>query len=237
MKALVVQTVDIVRPGLIKDVLEEAGWLLDIRLMERPGSFLPDDLTGFGALIVLGGPMNVYEEDAYPYLRQVDLLIKQAVKQGMPVLGTCLGGQLIAKALGAPVTLNPVQEIGWYLMRLTAEGSKSPFFKDLPGEFPVFHWHSDTFALPGGASHLAETGACANQAFSYGPNVLAVQFHLEITPSIIYDWNREWAGDIEEFHGPGSVAKLEAETALIWPGCRQAAVQIIKNWAVQALAR
>ncbi len=128
MKALVVQTVDIVGPGLIKDALEEAGWLLDIRLMERPGSFLPGGLTGYGALIVMGGPMNVYEEEAYPYLRQVDLLIKQAVRQGLPVLGACLGGQLIAKAFGAPVTLNPVQEIGWCRMRLTADGIQVALF-------------------------------------------------------------------------------------------------------------
>lgn len=230
MKALVVQPVDIVGPGLIKDELEKAGWLLDIRLMDQPGSFLPDNLTCFNALIILGGPMNVYEETAYPYLKQVDWLIKEAIRKELPILGACLGGQLIAKALGAPVTSNPVQEIGWYQMRLTAEGIKSPFFKDLPGEFPVFHWHSDTFALPGGALHLAATGACVNQAFSYGPHVLAVQFHLEITPAIIHTWNRVWAEDIEEFHGTGAVERLEVETDIIWHGCKQAAVQILKNW-------
>lgn len=230
MKALVVQPVDIVGAGLIKDELEQDGWLLDTRLMDQPGSFLPDSLTGFNALIILGGPMNVYEETAYPYLKQVDRLIKEAIGNDLPVLGACLGGQLIAKALGAPVTRNPVQEIGWYQMRLTAAGIKSPFFKDLPGAFPVFHWHSDTFALPGGASHLASTSACVNQAFSYGPHVLAVQFHLEITPEIIHTWNRVWAEDIEELHGSGSVEKLEAETDIIWHGYRQAAVQILKNW-------
>ncbi len=230
MKALVVQPVDIVGPGLIKDELEKDGWLLDIRLMDQPGSFLPDNLTGFNALIILGGPMNVYEEASYPYLTQVDRLIKEAIRKALPILGACLGGQLIAKALDAPVTRNPVQEIGWYQMRLTAEGIKSPLFKDLPGEFPVFHWHSDTFALPGGASHLAATSDCVNQAFSYGPHILAVQFHLEITPAIIHTWNRVWAEDIEEFHGTGSVEKLEAETDIIWNGCKQAAVQILKNW-------
>jgi len=202
--------------------------------MDQQGAFLPAALTGFNALIILGGPMNVYEEDSYPYLRQVDHLIKQALQKDLPVLGACLGGQLIAKALGAPVTCNPIQEIGWYQMRLTAEGIKSPFFKDLPGEFPVFNWHSDTFALPGGASHLAATSDCVNQAFSYGPHVLAVQFHLEITPEIIHTWNRVWADDIEEFHGPGSVEKLEAETDIIWHDYKQIAVQILKNWTNMA---
>lgn len=231
MKALVVQPVDVCRPGLIKDELEKAGWQLDIRLMEQPGSFLPGSLTGFDALVILGGPMNVYEEGTYPYLRQVDRLIKEAVRKGYPVLGACLGGQLIAKALDAPVTTNPLQEIGWYNIHLTAAGCNSPFFKGLPGAFPVFHWHSDTFALPGGADQLAATRDCANQAFSYGSRVLAVQFHLEITPKIIKKWNRAWAEDIEAFRGPGSAKKLEAETGTIWDGYKPLAVRILKNWA------
>jgi GMP synthase-like glutamine amidotransferase len=231
LKALVVQPVDICRPGLIKDELEEAGWKLDIRIMEQPGSALPGSLTGFDALIILGGPMNVYEEAAYPYLRQVDLLIKEAVCKDIPVLGACLGGQLIAKALDAPVTRNPLQEIGWYDLHLTQTGCNSPFFKGLPGCFPVFHWHSDTFDLPGGSAHLAATIDCANQAFSYGPRVLAVQFHLEITPEIINNWNRAWAEDIEAFHGPGSAKKLETGTGTIWDDYKPLAIMIIKNWA------
>lgn len=236
MKALVVQPVEICGPGLIKDILEKSGWQLDIRLMDKPRTTLPNDLTCFNALIILGGPLNVYEEDSYPYLRQVDQLIKEAIQKDMPVLGACLGGQLIAKALGAPVIRNPVQEIGWYGMRLTAAGIKSPFFKDLPGEFPVFHWHSDTFTLPNGAINLAATKYCANQAFSCGPRVLAVQFHLEITPDIIRDWNREWSGGIEEYHRLGTVNELEVETGIIWSDYRVIAAQILKNWTKQALA-
>jgi GMP synthase-like glutamine amidotransferase len=228
--------VDICGPGLIKDELEKAGWQLDIRLMEKPRTSLPGGLTGFNALIILGGPMNVYEEESYPYLKQVDRLIKEAVQKDLPVLGACLGGQLIAKAPGAPVTRNPAEEIGWYDMRLTAAGLKSPFFKDLPGEFPVFQWHSDTFALPGGSLHLAATEYCANQAFSYGPRVLALQFHLEITPAIIRDWLREWAGDAEECHGPGAVTEIEARTDALWHGFRETAAKVLKNWAELAAA-
>jgi GMP synthase-like glutamine amidotransferase len=205
--------------------------------MEEPGSDLPGDLTGFNALVILGGPMNVYEEDDFPYLKQVDRLIKEAVRKGLPVLGACLGGQLVAKALGAPVTRNPLQEIGWYRIQLTAVGAKSPFFKDLPGDFPVFQWHEDTFALPGGASHLAATFDCANQAFSVEPCTLAVQFHLEITPAIIHDWIRTWTEDIEEFHGPGGVEKLEVETAAIWEDYCPIAVRILRNWVELASSR
>jgi len=226
-----------VKPGLIKDELDSAGWQLDIRLMEEPGSDLPGDLAGFNALIILGGPMNVYEEDAFPYLKQVDRLIKEAVRKGLPVLGACLGGQLIAKALGAPVTCSPVQEIGWYRMQLTAAGARSPFFRNLPGEFPVFQWHSDTFALPGGASYLGATADCANQVFSVEPCILALQFHLEITPAIIHDWIRTWGEDIEEFHGPGGMEKLKAETADIWEVYNPIAVRILRNWIGLASGR
>lgn len=176
----------------------------------------------------------MFEEEDYPYLTKVDQLIKEAVRTDLPVLGVCLGGQLIAKALGAPVTRSPVQEIGWYNMRLTAAGVRSPFFKDLPGEFPVFHWHSDTFALPSGASHLAATADCANQVFSFGQRVLALQFHLEITPEIIKAWNREWTAEIEDYHGQGYVKVLEAETDIIWNDYRRIASQILKNWTQTA---
>ena len=133
VKALVVQPVADVKPGLIKDELDSAGWQLDIRQMEEPGSALPGDLSGFNALVIMGGPMNVYEEDAFPYLKQVDRLIKEAVRKGLPVLGACLGGQLIAKALGAPVTRSLVQEIGWYRMQLTAAGARSLFLEICQG--------------------------------------------------------------------------------------------------------
>jgi GMP synthase-like glutamine amidotransferase len=237
VKALVVQPAAIVKPGLIQDELAGAGWQLDTRLMEEPGSALPGDLTGFKALVILGGPMNVYEEDAFPYLKQVDRLIREAARKGLPVLGACLGGQLIAKALGALVTRSPLQEIGWYRMQLTAAGIKSLFFRDLPGEFSVFQWHEDTFALPGGASHLAATFDCTNQVFSVEPCILALQFHLEIIPSIIYEWTRIWAEDIEAFHGPGSKEKLEAETAAIWEGYYPIAVRILRNWIELASGR
>lgn len=237
LKALVVQPMEICGPGLIINELEKLGWHLDVRLMEQPGSDLPGDLTGFNALIMLGGPMNVYEEEAYPYLKQLEQLIKEAVRKGLPVLGACLGGQLIAKALGAPVTCSPVQEIGWYRMRLTAAGARSPFFNELPEKFPVFQWHGDTFALPGSASRLAATDDCVNQAFSLEPCVLAVQFHLEITPAIINEWGREWAEDIEDFLGPGGAAKLEAETGAIWDGYKPLAVRILKNWSDLASKR
>lgn len=214
MRALVVQNVEMEGPGLLQPVMESAGWQLDIRVMDRPGAELPDNLRGYSALVILGGPMNVYEEEEYPYLRQVDKLIKEALVRGLPALGICLGGQLMAKALGAPVTRNPVQEIGWYNLTLTPQGKESPLFSGLPEEFPVFQWHGDTFAIPAGAAHLATSRSCANQAFSYGRNLFALQFHPEVTPEVIESWARAYADELEEFGGPGAAERLVEETAL-----------------------
>jgi len=152
LKVLVVQNMTVVAPGLVLEELERDGCELDIRVMDRPGSNLPGSLNGYGALVILGGSMNVYEEDAYPCLKLVGTLIRQALDEGIYILGICLGGQLIARAMGAPVTRNPVEEIGWYELKLTAECARSPLFQGLPEKFPVFHWHSDTFALPAGAA-------------------------------------------------------------------------------------
>lgn len=230
MEALVVQNVEIEGPGFLRGEMERAGWSLDIRVMDRPGEDLPGALSGYNALIILGGPMNVYEEESYPYLRDVDLLIKEAVKKGLPVLGICLGGQLIAKSLGAPVTRNPVREIGWYKLRLTPEGLRSPLFTGLPEEFPVFQWHGDTFTLPDGATHLATTTGCANQAFSYGGNVFALQFHLEVTSEIINTWADDYADELEEFGGPGAAGRMVAETGAIWKEYEQVSNQLLANW-------
>jgi GMP synthase-like glutamine amidotransferase len=230
LRALVVQNVAIEGPGLLQPAMEKEGWQLDIRVMDQPGAHLPASLDGYGAMVILGGPMNVYEEESYPYLRQVDQLIKEAIQKSLPVLGICLGGQLIAKALGAPVVRNPVPEIGWYKLRLTADGLKSPLFAGLPEEFFVFQWHGDTFALPSGVSHLAASEDCVNQAFSLGRHIFALQFHLEVNPEIINTWVEAYADELEEYGGPGAAGRLVQETAAVWEEYRQVAGQFLTNW-------
>lgn len=229
MKALVVQNVTIEGPGLLQPAMEKAGWRLDIRIMDQAGASLPGNLSGYKALIVLGGPMNVYEVETYPYLKVVEKLILDASQSGLPVLGICLGGQLIAKTFGAPVTKNPVKEIGWHKLRLTPEGLDSPLFARLPEEFPVFQWHEDTFALPFGASHLAFTGDCLNQAFSRGGCIFALQFHLEVTPEIIKTWAREYSEDLEQL-APGTAGRMVTDTQMCWDNYKQVADQFLKNW-------
>ena len=135
-------------------------------------------MQDFDWLIVLGGPMNIYETEKYFWLTEEKRFIEQAIKNDKTVIGICLGAQLIADVLGAKVTQNTFKEIGWFPVELTTE---SPVFHTLPQRFKALHWHGDTFELPHGAVHLARSKACENQAFVYEEKVLSLQFHLEAT--------------------------------------------------------
>ncbi len=142
-------------------------------------------MKDFDFLAVMGGPMNIYEHDAYPWLEIEKQFIGQAIEAGKKVLGVCLGGQLIADVLGGKVTKNQHPEIGWHPIHLTPQARQLPLFAGFPEELTVFHWHGDTFAIPPGAIHLASSQACTNQAFLYGSTVLGLQFHLEYSEDSI----------------------------------------------------
>ena len=130
-------------------------------------------------LVVLGGPIGAYEDDLYPFLGEELAVIRRRLAGGKPLLGICLGAQLIARAMGAKVYPGPAKEIGWSALRLTAAGRQGPLAA--LADVPVLHWHGDTFDLPAGAARLASTDLCANQAFAVGRQVLAFQFHPEAT--------------------------------------------------------
>jgi GMP synthase-like glutamine amidotransferase len=147
-------------------------------------------------LIVMGGPMGADDEHIYPWLGAEKKFIGQAVSCGKKVLGICLGAQLIASALGAKVYPNAEKEIGWFPLRLTPDGIASPLFAGFPEEFVVFHWHGDTFDLPAGAKHLAESAVCKHQAFLFNTNVLALQFHLDVRSDDITDWLENGASEL-----------------------------------------
>jgi GMP synthase (glutamine-hydrolysing) len=148
------------------------------------GEILPsvDDLDW---LIIMGGPMNIYEDDKYPWLTLEKHFIAEAIKNNKIVIGICLGSQLIADVLGAKVYKGQEKEIGWYPIQVTPEAQVSQVFTSFPPSFTVFHWHSDIFDLPLGAVRLAYSEVCANQAFIYGDRVLGLQFHLESTPDSV----------------------------------------------------
>lgn len=139
------------------------------------------DLDTIDFLVVLGGPMNVDQEDRFSWLADEKRFIESAIQKEKIVWGICLGSQLIASVLGAQVFPNQYQEIGWFPVELTEEAPQTDLFASLPKRFSGFHWHGDTFDLPHGAIHLARSEACNHQAFLYGDRVLGLQFHLEST--------------------------------------------------------
>lgn len=140
----------------------------------------------FDWLIIMGGPMNIYEEELYPWLADEKAFIREAIAAGKVVIGLCLGAQLIADVIGGKVTKNAEKEIGWFSVRLSEEVRKSPLFSFFPEQPVVFQWHGDTFStLPEGAQCIAQSEACKHQAFIYRKRVLGFQYHLENTPSII----------------------------------------------------
>ena len=186
--------------GWIGDALEAHGIAYDYA-----DSYATADehrLHEAGALIFLGGLMSA--NDDLPFIhREVDY-IRRAIERGQPVLGICLGAQLIAKALGAHVYKNTLTEIGWAPITFTNAAQRDPLFAHLPPSETVFHWHGDTFDLPDGADLLASSAVSRHQAFRLGDRVYGLQFHLEVTPAIIAHWCAEDAacGDAREVKEP-----------------------------------
>jgi GMP synthase-like glutamine amidotransferase len=147
-------------------------------------------------LIVMGGPMGTYEEKKYSWLTAEKRFIEASIKAGKKVLGVCLGAQLIASALGEKVYPHIHKEIGWFPLKLTAEGAQSELLRGFPPELPAFHWHGDTFSFPRGAERLAETAACRNQAFAYGNHVIGLQFHLDFTRESVQQLIENCSGEL-----------------------------------------
>jgi len=201
MRVLAFRHVPFEGVGRIAGVLDARGIALQYADLYLPG-VVPPQTTGFDGLIFMGGPMSV--NDPLPYLEWEMRAIADAVKRGQPVLGICLGSQLIAKALGARVYRNPQKEIGWFDLRLTAEGLADPLFAGLAEIHPMFHWHGETFDLPPSAALLASSARTERQAFRFGDRTYGLQCHPEITPEMISCWCAEDAncGDVRELDVP-----------------------------------
>lgn len=143
------------------------------------GDELPE-LSTFDWLIVMGGPMSVGDERLYPWLSAEKTLIKESIEGGKVVIGICLGAQLIADVLGAPVRRADYREVGWHPVNLLPCGKESPAFEGFPETFQALHWHGDSFDLPEGSLHLARSEGCENQAFLFDDRIFGLQFHLEL---------------------------------------------------------
>ncbi|WP_040951860.1 type 1 glutamine amidotransferase [Gorillibacterium massiliense] len=154
-------------------------------------------LEAFDMLVIMGGPMNIYEEEHFPYLAAEKAFIRESVKAGKIVLGICLGSQLIADAIGGKVTTNPQPEIGWLPIAWTDEALADPLFSFFPQDPVVFQWHYDTFSeLPEDAKVLASSVACRHQAFVYKEKVFGFQFHLEMTHGLVDVLTKEFAAEL-----------------------------------------
>lgn len=164
----------------------------------------------YDALIIMGGPMGIYDEDKHPWLTSEKIAIRQAIDSGKTVIGICLGSQLIANALGAKVYPNNEKEIGWWQVSLTEEAKKIAPFDAFDNVIDVFQWHGDTFDIPAGAIKLASSIICENQAFIYNERVIALQFHFEVTQESISVMNEN---DLGEISAGGSFVQT-AETIL-----------------------
>jgi len=171
-------------PGYLSEFLDRQG--LNWRLVRvDAGEPIPDSVAGIAGLVLMGGLMSV--NDPLPWIREELDLVKKAMDADVPVLGHCLGGQLIARALGAEVTPNRVPEFGWHWIRCNRQTDSDHWLAGLPDEFDAFHWHGETFDLPEGAHLLFSNQWCRHQGFSYG-NTLALQCHVEMTEDLVKEW-------------------------------------------------
>ncbi|TNE76813.1 MAG: type 1 glutamine amidotransferase [Gammaproteobacteria bacterium] len=160
------------------------------------GETLPTQ-DNFDWLVVMGGPMGVNDEQEYPWLAEEKRFIRETIDAGKRVLGICLGAQLIADALGAAVTRNPLREIGWFPITVNEAARTTAIGTVLRGEPEVFHWHGDRFAIPDGATPLASSIACDNQGFLYDDRVLGLQFHLETTEQSARDLSLHCGNELD----------------------------------------
>ena len=188
-KLLVFQHVAFEPLGTLDAQFRTAGFRIRYVNFARPDAPVPD-VRRYHGLVVLGGPMSLSQTDRYPHLAVEIDAIRTALDASMPVLGICLGAQLLAGALGGRVFANPVKEIGWYGITPTPHGTVDPLFCCFAGTEQIFQWHSDTFSLPHGAVHLAASAQCANQAFRFSDYAYGLQFHLEADEALIERWLR-----------------------------------------------
>jgi len=223
-------------PGYFAIFLEQHGipWRL---IAIDAGESVPPAVDGFSGLCFMGGPMSV--NDPLPWIESVCALIRGAVARDVPVIGHCLGGQLMSKALGGEVTRNPVREIGWG----TADGEDNAIARHWLGSFAgnpgtVFHWHGETFSIPPGATRLLASTHCANQMFAIGPH-LAMQCHVEMTPEMIAAWCAQWGDEVLARADRPSVQPpevMQQEISERLPAMRQLSEQLYSVW-IQGLAR
>lgn len=235
MKVLIIQTLASEGPGRVREILEEQGWEVDLRYLEG-GDPVPsgEEVLAYGAAVLLGGPMSVYDHQDYPFLKDVARLSRDLLRSGLPTLGICLGAQFLALASGRKVYKNRVPEVGFYEVELTPEGCRDPLFRGVGSKFTVFQWHDDTFDLPEGAALLASSPDCRCQAVRFGARQYGLQFHVELTREMIYEWVTCFGDEIVARRGPGSELAILEELEWRFEAYQAAQERVIQNFLSMA---
>lgn len=228
MKVLVVQNYDNTGLGQIATALEEAGARIDL-VEAHLGAALPASPAQHDAMIVLGGAQNARDDEEAPWLPALAALMRDFVDSGRSTLGVCLGSQLLARAFGADNLIGEAPEFGWHEVWLTPEAASDPVLGALPGRFPIFQWHDDTFTLPRGGTRLAGNDAAHNQAFRVGRAGYGFQFHFEADRRLVDEWSVAFADHLAEKQ-PGWTARREAEAAAHGPQADAAGLAIARAW-------
>ena len=231
MRILIVENLRSTSLGQVELALTEAG-AEQIWIRPWNGEALPSVSDGFLGMVVLGGEQSAVDDDVHPYLPDLARLMKRFGDDDKAVLGICLGSQLLARAHGGTNLLGRHREFGWHRVALTETGRADPVFAAVEGEFPIFEWHSDSFTLPEGAIHLAQSDAVANQCFRIGRASYGMQFHFEASRPVVEAWNRDFEATIERMM-PGWLANYEAHAATDGVQADAAGLAIARAWVAR----
>ena len=227
MKVAIVENTRVTHHGQVGVALHEAAATVDL-YKPWSGQPLPGTVDA-DALVVFGGEQAATDDHTHPYLPALARLMADYTALDRPVLGICLGSQLLARAFGATNHLGVAPEFGWCSVALTDHGRQDPVLGALPASFPIYQWHSDTFTLPEGAVHLARSEQADNQCFRIGRATYGMQFHFEASRAVARDWNRTFPDAIERMH-PGWLARYPQIEAQTGPQADAHGLHIARAW-------
>jgi GMP synthase-like glutamine amidotransferase len=228
MRVLIVENMPNTHFGQVSTALAEVRAVVDIVRPWRTEA-LPSRPETYDALVVFGGEQSALDDHAHPYIPSLAKLMRDFGDSGRPVLGICLGSQILARAYGAANLLGAAPEFGWHRVTLTAEAADDPVLASVPHSFPIFQWHSDTFTLPDGAIRLASNAAVENQCFRIGRAAYGMQFHFEANREVVEKWNAEFSAALDRKH-PDWLPNYAATAELHGPDADAAGLAIARAW-------
>ena len=230
-KVMVLQHVAWEVLGSLDPLLKQNGFRIRYVNFGRTPELVPN-LEKYEGLIILGGPMSVNDTKRFPHLSLEIKLIEQALKEDIPILGICLGAQLMAKALGAKIKKMPVQEIGWYPVQVNRQGASDRILSPIKNSQRLFHWHGDTFEMPKGCHSLASSEICENQALRVSKKAYGFQFHLEVDEKMIKRWLTvpSHKKDIAQLRGLVQPKMILQDTQTYFDENLNVANQVFSNW-------